>query len=269
MKKYLFIILFILFMVLNSSVYSMLEIISHSKTDVEGFLKDIDSNVESIQKEAIKGLSSLMTEEARNVAREGISKLLVMVNDNDFMYRLQAAEALGNIGLSMDEYRTIKPVLLEDVKSESMNRRKLALDCLASLRQTDAESTIVILTALKDSSLDVRDAAVAALAYLNPDIEHLENSVDYIQILISLMKEKEDFEKVVVIGALDNFGEDASLAVESIIEALNDSFEAYVPLDDAGVTYFPVREAACQALKKIGTPKALEAVKEFELKRGY
>ena len=94
---------------------------------------------------------------------------------------------------------------------------------------------------------------IAALMFqmIGLPVNTIAASEEEIESLIEQLEDKSGDTRIYAATRLGHFGPAAKAAVPALATALNDE-------------YAPVRQAAAQTLKKIGTPEALKAVQQYE-----
>ena len=173
---------------------------------------------------------------AEPLRRQGIGTALIeALSDENWQVRLNAAVALGEIGNP-----TATPALIAALNDENWEVRA---NVTIALGKMDHAAVPALVAALEDQDAQVRRNATRALG----DIGDPTAAPGLIGVL-----NDEDWE--VRAGAAVALGGMGSVAVPALIEALKDENEY-------------AEAMATWALKLIGTPEALEAVKENEARK--
>ncbi len=208
-------------------------------------LNDSDSLVQEKAAEALGRLGG-----------SAVEPLIAALKDSDWRVQIKVAEVLGKLG----DVRAVEPLF---IALHSDGVWWWAAEALGMLGESAVEPLIA---ALKDSGWRMREKAAYALGRLVVQPEDAALCARAVEALIAALKDSDKDVRENAAEALGRLGtqlEDTTLrarVVEPLVAALQDYYE-----DSKGE--YPVRQAAAQALRRIGTSKALAAVREYEARK--
>jgi HEAT repeat protein len=186
-------------------------------------------------------LIALSAETALAFAQQSVSELVRQLQSKSPSLRIQAAQALGQVD-SLP--REAKAALIEALKDRSPKVRGYAAQAIG----VDKEAVPPLIELLKDQDEFVRESGAAALEKIGPDAKAAKPA------LVLALKDK---------GLLVRF-----FAALALVEIDPTTAEAINPLEEvlsqkSGRAQWFHHHAA-GALRKIGTPQALEALKKYK-----
>jgi len=176
-----------------------------------------------------------------------VEPLIRALSDRDKAVRASAAEALGNIG----DVRAIKP-LIYAMRSMDRGLRFYATRALKAIGEPAVESLI---SALKSGDGELRKRAVSALGAIGDKRA--------IEALVPVLRDADRDIRRIAAGELAVLGDNR--AIEPLLELLSDTTTFYT---DGGEHAIRMCDFAAQALERIGTPEALEAVARWRREQG-
>jgi HEAT repeat protein len=230
-------------------------------------------------------------------AADSVPVLVPELRSEDRRIRLSAVQALASMGTSA---RAAIPFLIQDLKENDGEIYYLVVDALAAIRYDALEPLLLtlrdkeegqrigaaralskmgtlaipgLMQSLEDPNATVRYHAGRALETTGPDP---------FAAIVRALKDPEAYKRVDAVQALGMLGPKAARAIPGLIEALSDSNgfvrrSAALVLGNLGpaaakavptlifLLHDPateVNETAADALKKIGTPQGLKAVRD-------
>jgi len=146
-------------------------------------------------------------------------------------------------GMNSPLYKQMLDELIGDAMSEQHWERKVAAVELGHLGAGAARAIPVLEGLIDDEALDVRIEAAIALARIG---SHSEKAVP---VLIEVLQHHSDNKKYLAVLSLGIIGGGAGEAVPSLIHELKEG-------------HADLRQAILTALENIGTPEALQAIKQ-------
>jgi HEAT repeat protein len=165
----------------------------------------------------------------------------LLKNQNEYL-RSSTAGALGEI----KDSRAVEP-LIKVLNDHDEKVRSAAAGALGEIKDSRAVEPLIEL--LKDESELVRGSTAFALGQLG--------NIQVVELLIKMLEENDKYVRSSVAKALGELKD--SRAIEPLISLLDDTNQSYF-LDR------PVRNFAAAALRKIGSPEALEALRQAGFK---
>jgi HEAT repeat protein len=180
----------------------------------------------------------------RNVpllAQQSVSELVRQLQSKDPSLCIQAAQALGQLDSLPQEARL---ALIKTLKHKNPKVRGYAAQAIG----VDKEAVPPLIELLKDQDEFVRESGAAALEKIGPDAKTARPA------LVHALKDKGMLVRFFAALALVEIDPTTVEAVDPLVEVLNQK--------SGRAQWF--RHQAAEALRKIGTPQALEALKGYE-----
>lgn len=170
-----------------------------------------------------------------------VSEMIEALTDKEMILRLDAAQALGEIG---DE-RAV-PALTKALSDEAISVRKEAAFALGEIGEPAKEAVPALIKALSDDFKEVRGNAAFALGKMS------KNAAAAVLPLIQKLGDRDGFVRVNASLALYRIDKSQiDIVIPALVEALGDEDKE-------------VSRNAVKALQQIGIPEAKKALKEFE-----
>jgi HEAT repeat protein len=174
-------------------------------------------------------------------AQQSVSELVRQLQSKDPSLCIQAAQALGQLDSLPQEARS---ALIKTLKHKNPKVRGYAAQAIG----VDKEAVPPLIELLKDHDEFVRESGAAALEKIGPDAKTARPA------LVHALKDKGMLVRFFAALALVEIDPTTGEAVNPLVEVLNQK--------SGRAQWF--RHQAAEALRKIGTPQALKALKGYE-----
>lgn len=213
-------------------------------------LQMVDSPDSEMRGSAIWALSKIRP----NMVSDFISLWMNDLESDDVSVRIWAIRKLRN-SISLADF--IVPALMKRIQDPDKYVRYAAVEALESV-EADGTIVLALTEALKDTYKNTRMAAARALTRFGAA------AVSAVPALTELLKDTDKYVRAAVVEALGRIGIGATSAVPTLITMLTDTEK--LAGEYPYVIEKPMGDIVANALKRIGTPEALDALQENHLR---
>jgi len=217
---------------------------------IPDLLRMIDSADSEARGSAIWALSKIRPIIVSNI----ISQWMNDLESNDASVRIWAIRKLRN---SISLADIIVPALIKRIQDSDKYVRYAAVEALESV-EADEMIILALTEALKDTYKNTRMAAARALTRFGT------TAILAVPALTESLKDTDKYVRAAAVEALGKIGMNATSAVPTLISMLTDTEK--VAGEYPYVIEKPMGEIVANALKRIGTPEALDALQENHLR---
>ena len=245
----------------NSAVRASVEaaLVEIGKDAVPGLIQALHNSDPNARPSVARALGKIYTPEALKAIKEYQQTLIQALQGPNLYVRGIAIKALENIGKAA-------PALIQALQDPDPYARQNAAKALAIIGEGTEDTVSILIQALYDKNSYVRQSAAEGLAMIGEEV--IDTVPALIQVLLAQDENAGEYAAWVLgeIGSLD--------AIPALIQALQNKNEF---VDGGAVSEMTdmirlglqdphpnVSASSGAALKSIGTPEALKAVKELQ-----